>query len=201
MASLRVGLTGGLASGKSTVAGQLAAAGCAVFDADQLVRELYEPGAAGSRAVRALFGEAPLAPDGSVDRPWVAGHVFSDPAARRQLEASVHPLVREAFRVRAEACEGIAVLEATKLVEAGYGPDFDLVVTVEAPLETRLRRAVARGLTEREAKERLAAQAEATARRAAADWVIENDGAREHLALQVGRLVAELRRRAGAHGP
>ena len=200
MGAYRVGLTGGLASGKSTVARRLARAGLTVVDADRLVADLYRPGAAGARAVAELFGPGLLAPDGGVDKPALARRVFADPDARGRLEAAIHPLVRESFAAFARAREGVVVLEATLLAEAGYLPDFDLVVTVEAPREVRLGRAVRRGLPAGEARARLAAQGSGAARRAAAHLVIENDGDVRRLRRRADRLAAELRRRAGPAG-
>jgi dephospho-CoA kinase len=193
---LSVGLTGGLASGKSTVARLLRSAGFEVVDADELVRELHRPGGAGAAAVRELFGPALLGPDGGTDAAAVARRVFADPAARVGLEAALHPLVRERFAERARDAAGVAVLEATKLVEAGFASDFDLVVTVEADPELRIARAVARGLPESEARARLAAQADETTRAAAADVVLRNDGSRAELAAEVERLVERIRRLA-----
>jgi dephospho-CoA kinase len=194
MSTLRLGLTGGLASGKSTVARLLAAKGVTVIDADELVAELYRPGGEGAAAVRELFGEAALGPDGAVDHAAVARRVFADPEARRRLERAIHPLVRRRFEEIAERAQGIVALEATLLVEAGYAPLFDLVVTVEADREARLRRAAARGMPEAEARARLAAQGDGAVRRAGAGRVIENDGDLAALEAQVDSLLAELRR-------
>lgn len=192
MADLRVGLTGGLASGKSTVARMLAGRGATVIDADRLVAELYEPGEPGARAAAELFGEEVLDGRGAVDREGLAAVVFADPEARRRLERAVHPLVRERFAEIARETEGVVVLEATLLVEAGYAPDFDRVVTVEAEPEARLRRAVARGMDEAEARRRLAAQGDGEARRTAADVVIRNDGDLAELERRVDRFWDEL---------
>ena len=196
--SYKVGLTGGLASGKSTVAGWLAEAGCLVIDADRLVAELYRPGEPGAAAVRQLFGEATLRADGGVDHGRLAELVFADPAARRRLEAAVHPLVRECFARLADSAPGIVVLEATRLVEAGFAPDFDLVVSVEADEDERRRRAVARGMAENDARSRLAAQGDGSERRAAAHHVLRNDGDLQHLRRQSDALIDELRARAAA---
>lgn len=199
MRPLTVGLTGGLASGKSTVAGLLAEAGFRVVDADRLVAELYRPGEAGAAAVRELFGAAALSADGGVDHRRLADVVFADPAARQRLEAAIHPLVRRRFsELAARAEEPVVVLEATLLVEAGYAPDFDLVISVEADPAIRLERAVGRGLSAAEARRRLAAQGAGDQRRAAADLLLDNDGSPAALRARVGELVAELRRRAGA---
>ncbi|HSL83124.1 MAG TPA: dephospho-CoA kinase [Thermoanaerobaculia bacterium] len=192
MSALRVGLTGGLASGKSTVARMLAERGATVIDADRLVWRLYEPGEPGARAAAELFGPEVLDAGGAVDRERLAAVVFADPDARRRLERAVHPLVRERFAEIAGGAEGVVVLEATLLVEAGYAPDFDLVVTVEADPEVRLRRAVARGMDEAEARRRLTAQGEGEARRAAADVTIRNDGNLAELERHVDALAERL---------
>lgn len=195
MKPLRVGLTGGLASGKSTVARWLGEAGCQVVDADQLVAELYAPGAAGARAVERLFGPRYLQAGGAVDKGALAQLVFADAAALQQLEAALHPLVRAEFARRA-APGGIIVLEATRLVEAGFAADFDLVVTVEAPAELRLERAATRGLTRDEALRRLTAQGDGAERRQAASWTLRNAGSLGELRAEVDRLVEHLRRLA-----
>ena len=192
MSRFRVGLTGGIAAGKSTVAELLREAGLAVVDSDRLVAELYRPGGAGTAAVTELFGDGYLAADGGVDHQTLAAAVFADPDARRRLEARVHPLVRESFHRTASGEAGVAVLEATLLVEAGYGPDFDLIVTVEAAPEVRLRRAMARGLDEAGARARLAAQGDGNERRAAADFEIRNDGDRDELVRQVQALLRRI---------
>ena len=193
--SLRVGLTGGLASGKSTVAGWLRDAGFLVVDADRLVAELHQPGGAGAAAVRDLFGPEHLTEQGGVDHPKVGARVFSDPVARRALEQAIHPLVRQRFLELAGQTE-IAILEATLLVEAGHASDFDLIVTVECDGETRLRRAVARGLSEEAARARLLAQGDGEERRSAAHRRIDNCDDLAHLRRQVDDLIVELRRLA-----
>ena len=196
---LLVGLTGGLASGKSTVAGLLAEAGFRVIDADRLVEELHRPGGAGAAAVAGLFGAGALDAAGAVDRAADAAREFADAEARRRLEAAIHPLVRRRFaEIAAAAAEPVVVLEATLLVEAGYGPDFDVVITVEADPEVRLRRATERGLDAADARARLAAQGEGAVRRAGADRVIVNDGDLAELRRRVAALAAELSARAAA---
>lgn len=193
--SLRVGLTGGLASGKSTVAGWLRDAGFLVVDADRVVAELHQPGGAGAVAVRDLFGPEHLTEQGGVDHAKVGARVFSDPVARRALEQAIHPLVRQRFLELAGQTE-IAVLEATLLVEAGHAADFDLIITVECDGETRLRRAVTRGLSEEAARARLLAQGDGEERRRAAHRRIDNCDDRDHLRRQVDDLIVELRRLA-----
>lgn len=190
--AFRLGLTGGLASGKSTVARLLAERGATVVDADRLVAELYAPGGQGAQAVAELFGPELLAPDGGVDKPALARRIFSDPTARARLEAAIHPLVRQRFEEISADTAGVVALEATLLVEAGYQPGFDLVVTVEADPELRLRRAIERGLPEAEARARLAAQGDGERRKAGADRVIWNEDGPEELEQQVARLWAEV---------
>jgi dephospho-CoA kinase len=217
-AAYRVGITGGLASGKSTVAGWLRDAGFRVIDADRLVAELYRPGGAGTAAARRLFGDGVLTLEGGVDHAALAVRIFSDPAGRRDLEQAIHPLVRRRFEELAAAATAeqrpgpagqpapptpatppIFVLEATLLVEAGYGPGFDLIVTLEGDPEVRLHRAVARGsLDEAAARARLAAQGDGARRRQAADRVIENDGTLADLRRQVDDLIADVRRAAAS---
>ncbi len=188
-----LGLTGGLASGKSTVGAWLAEAGFTVVDADRVVAELYAPGGAGAAAVRELFGDGPLNDAGGVEHPRLAEVVFADDDARQRLEEAIHPLVRERFREIARESEGIVVLDATLLVEAGYAPDLDFVVSIESPAEEQLRRAVARGLDEASAHARLKAQGDGELRRRAAHRILRNDGTLEELRRKVDALVAELR--------
>ena len=189
---LTVGLTGGLASGKSTVARWLEELGCTVIDADRLVADLYRPGEPGAHAVRELFGEGFLDPQGGVDHRKLGALVFSDPDARRRLEAAIHPLVGERFRSLLEAASGIVVMEATLLVETGGAERYDVLVTVEADPELRLRRAVERGLDPESARGRLAAQATTEARVAHADHVLWNEGSLEELRAQVEQLHSAL---------
>ena len=192
MSRLLVGLTGGLASGKTTVARLLAAAGCTVLDADRVVADLYRPEGAGTRAVEELFGPEMLAEDGSVDRPRLGLRVFADESARRRLEAAIHPLVRQRTNELLQQADGIVVYEATLLVEAGRADDFDIVVTVEADPDLRLHRAIVRGLDEAAARARLKAQGDGAARRARADRILLNEGSLEDLEASVGRLYSDL---------
>ncbi len=194
MKRYRVGLTGGLASGKSSVAARFALAGMEVVDADRLVSDLYLAGAPGALAVRELFGETYLDANGAVDKPKLADLVFSDEASKARLEGAVHPLVRARFRELAERPGGPIVLEATRLVEAGYAPDFDRIVSVEAPAAVRLERAIARGMPRPQAEARLASQGDGTLRREAAHRILTNSGTRAELESQVEALVEEIRR-------
>ncbi len=191
MGQLRIGLTGGLAAGKSTVGRWLEEAGFPVMDADEVVAELYTSGAAGAVLVQNLFGDSFILEDGSVDRSRLAALVFSDSAARLRLEAAIHPLVRDRFATYA-ANQSAAVMEATLLVESGLDAECDLVITVEADPALRLQRAVDRGMDEEEAKRRLEAQSSGAARRAAAHWILWNNGSREELRRRVDELLAQL---------
>lgn len=193
--ALSIGLTGGIASGKSTVGAWLAEAGLTVVDADQVVGRLYRSGEPGAAAVRDLFGAEALDSSGAVDHVRLAQRVFSDSSALEALEERIHPLVRAHFAEIARTSDEPVVLEATLLVEAGYAPDFDLVITVEAGAELRIERAVARGLDESEARARFEAQADRAVRERAAHRVITNDGTLTDLRRQVDALLDEIRRR------
>lgn len=193
MARFTVGLTGGLASGKSTVAAWLEFAGFTVVDADDVVARLYLPGGEGTRRVRELFGAEVLRPDGGVDAPALARQVFADPEARRRLEEAIHPLVGHELVRIAERTSGIVVFEATLLVESGLAETLDLVVTVEADRAIRLDRAVHRGLDEADAQARLDAQGDGAVRRAGAHRVLRNEGTLPELRQQVDALVADVR--------
>ena len=178
----RVGLTGGIASGKSAVAARWRELGIPVLDADRLVHALYEPGGAGAAAVAEEFGHSVLDARGAVDRPALARLVFGDPAAVARLNAVVHPLVRaETDRWLAEReAEGhaAAAVEATLLVENRGRERFDLLVAVSAPEELRLERALARdpGATCEGVLARMRAQLPEAERNAACDVVLVNDG-------------------------
>ncbi|WNV77423.1 dephospho-CoA kinase [Geodermatophilus sp. DSM 44513] len=190
---LRIGLTGGIGSGKSTVAGLLAARGARVVDADRIAREVVEPGTSGLAAVVSAFGPDVLTPEGALDRPALAAVVFADPAARRRLDGIVHPLVRTraAELVAAAPPDAVVVQDVPLLVETGQAASYDLVLVVEADQDTRVRRLVARGLSEEDARARIAAQATDEQRRAVADVVLDNSGTVEDLEAQVERFWAE----------
>jgi dephospho-CoA kinase len=186
---LRIGLTGGIGSGKSTVAGLLAARGAQVVDADRIAREVVEPGTPGLAAVVAAFGRGVLTADGALDRPALAAVVFADPDARRRLDGIVHPLVRAraADLVAAAPPDAVVVQDVPLLVETGQAGAYDLVLVVQADLDTRVRRLVGRGLSEDDARARIAAQATDEQRRAVADVVLDNSGTVEELETQVER--------------
>ena len=190
---LRIGLTGGIGSGKSTVAGLLAARGAVVVDADRIAREVVEAGTPGLAAVTDAFGDGVLAADGSLDRPALAAIVFTDPEARARLDAIVHPLVRERSveLIAGAPADAVLVNDVPLLVETGQAGTYDLVLVVEADLATRLTRLVERGLTEEDARARIGSQATDEQRRAVADVVLDNSGSREELADQVARFWEE----------
>lgn len=190
---MRVGLSGGLGSGKSTVAGLLAEHGAVVIDADLIAREVVEPGTPGFDAVIARFGDAVVV-DGRLDRAALARIVFSDAQARADLNAIVHPLVRQRSEVLAAAAplDAIVVYDVPLLVESGRLSDYDLVVMVLASEQARLDRLAARGMDEVDARSRFAAQATDPQRAAAADVLIHNDGTLAELTEQVDALWARL---------
>jgi dephospho-CoA kinase len=199
---LRVGLTGGIASGKSAVAARWRALGMPVLDADRLVHTLYEPGAVGAAAVADEFGAEFLDERGAVDRPRLAALVFADPVAVARLNARIHPLVRretERWLVEREA-EGhsLAVVEATLLVENSGRQRFGFLVAVSAPEELRLARALARdpSAIRDSVLARMRAQLPDDARNAACDVVLISDGSIEELRAKADSLAAQLRARA-----
>lgn len=192
---LHVGLTGAVASGKSAVAAKLAALGAVVIDADKLARQVVEPGTPGLGAIKDIFGEDVLLPDGSLNRPALAAIVFSDEAQRAKLNAIVHPLVRaDAQKLRdAAPKQALVVEDIPLLVESGQAEKFDAVVVVQAPLEERMRRMVYdRGWTEADAKARIAAQATDEQRAAVADYLLDNSGSLAELEAQVESLYQQL---------
>lgn len=193
MSPLRIGLTGGLAAGKSTVGQWLEQAGIPVMDADRVVAELYASGAPGAAAVQKLFGDDLLHEDGSVNHARLADMIFSNRQARDRLEAAIHPIVHRRFEEFA-ARQTVAVLEATLLVESGLHLDCDLVITVEADPDLRRHRAMARGMDEEEAQRRLKAQGSGEQRRAAADHILWNDGSPDQLRRRVDELILQLTR-------
>jgi dephospho-CoA kinase len=190
---LRIGLTGGIGSGKSTVSRLLAEHGAVVVDADVIAREVVEPGTPGLEAIVATFGSTVVAADGSLDRPGLAAVVFADPEARRRLDGIVHPLVRARARELEAAAppDAVVVHDVPLLAETGQGSSYDLVVVVEADPEVRVARLVQRGLTAEDARARMAVQASDEQRRAIADVVLDNSKTPEQLAEQVDRLWAE----------
>lgn len=193
-----VGLTGGIGSGKSTVAALLAERGAVVIDADRLAREAVAVGTDGFRAVVDRFGPDVIAGDGGLDRKALAGVVFEDPEALADLNGIVHPLVRAAIAAQVAKLAGtdaVVVLEIPLLVESGRSYGASKVIVVDCPEEIAVRRlAEGRGMDEADARRRMAAQVSRAERLAAADVVIDNSGAVDDLGRQVDALWADLRR-------
>lgn len=187
---MRVGLTGGVGSGKSTVSALLAAHGALVLDADAIAREVVCAGTPGFDAVVARFGPEVVGSDGELDRPQLASIVFADEQARTDLNGIVHPLVgeRTAALMAAAPPDAIVVYDVPLLVESNMASAFDVVVVVEASAATRLARLAARGMPEADARARMAAQATDEQRRAVAHEVIGNDGSLEALRAEVDAL-------------
>ncbi|WP_329130705.1 dephospho-CoA kinase [Streptomyces sp. NBC_01476] len=199
---LNVGLTGGIGAGKSEVAKLLASYGAVLIDADRIAREVVEPGTEGLAAVVAAFGPQVLHADGTLDRPALGAIVFGDEDRRRALNAIVHPLVgRRSATLQQEAGpDAIVVNDVPLLTENGLAPLYDLVVVVDARPQTQLDRLTRlRGMTEDEARARMAAQATREERLAVADVVIDNDGPLDALEPQVRALWQRLTERAAGH--
>ena len=181
---LRVGLTGGIGAGKSTVARRLVSLGAVLVDADRIAREVVEPGTQGFGAVVAEFGRTVVADDGSLDRPALGRIVFGDESRRQALNAIVHPLVgqRRAELVAQAPPHAVVVEDVPLLVENDLGPSYHLVLVVHAPAEDRVRRLVGdRGMDADDAWSRIRSQADDDARRAAADVWLDNSGERDEL--------------------
>ena len=195
MAKLRVGLTGGIGSGKSAVAAVLAERGATVIDADLLARDVVAPGSDGLREIVALWPQA-VGPDGALDRPAVAALVFADDGARARLNAITHPRVRaRAAEIEREAPDGLVVHVIPLLFEGDNWRQSEKTVVVVAPAEARIARVVARDATERAAVERrMAAQIDPALARTRADYVVENDGDLDSLRESSARVYDALRR-------
>ncbi|MEU8799716.1 dephospho-CoA kinase [Spirillospora sp. NPDC048819] len=196
---LKVGLTGGIGSGKSEVSARLAERGALVIDADKIAREVVEPGTPGLAAVVAEFGDDVLLPSGALDREKVGRIVFADADRLAALNAIVHPLVGDRMQELMDAAPGgaVVVYDVPLLAENGLAPMYDEVVVVDAPEDVQLDRLVARrGMTEEDARARMANQASRADRRAVATHVIDNSGTLDDLKTQVDALWESLTRRA-----
>jgi dephospho-CoA kinase len=193
---LLVGLTGGIGSGKSTVARLLEKRGAVVFDADLLAREAVAPGTPGHAAVIERFGADVLAPGGELDREALASIVFADPSARRDLEQIVHPEVRRLFAEGSEAyrdTDRVVVFSAPLLVESGMHTAFEILVVVSATVATQIERLMRqRGMSEASIRARIDAQAPLEDKAAAADFIVDNEGSLDELESQVERLWNDL---------
>jgi dephospho-CoA kinase len=185
----RIGLTGGIGSGKSTVSAMLADLGAHVIDADAIAREVVAPGTEGLAALVEAFGPDILAPDGSLNRTALADKAFADESAREHLNAITHPRIaaRTADLMRNIPDDAVLVHDVPLLVEVGLQDAYDMVLVVDAPDEVRVRRLLDRGLGEQDARARIAAQATREQRLAVADVVLNNSGSLEDLKEQVER--------------
>jgi len=191
---LRVGLTGGIGAGKSTVAARLAEHGAVLIDADKIAREVVEPGTEGLARLVEAFGPDIRTAEGTLDRPALAAKAFADEASRRRLNGILHPLIgaRTAELMAAAAPDAIVVHDVPLLVEGNMGAMYHLVLVVDAPVETRIQRLVElRGLAESDARARIAAQADEASRRAAADVWLDNGGSPDVVLAQLDRLWAD----------
>lgn len=193
------GLTGGIASGKSTVAAMFQALGAPVVDADALARQVVEPGQPALAEIVARFGDRILGPDGRLDRKRLAEVVFADPIARKALEAITHPRIaarcREELAAHAAAGATVAIYEAALIVETGMHAGLDGLAVVAVSEDIQRARVMARdGLDEPAARARLAAQLPLADKLAAADWEIDNAGSRESTAARVAQVWDEMRR-------
>ncbi|HYZ14788.1 MAG TPA: dephospho-CoA kinase [Candidatus Acidoferrum sp.] len=195
MAKLRVGLTGGIGSGKSAVAACLGDRGATIIDADVLAREVVAPGSEGLRKIGEAWPET-IGPDGTLDREALARIVFGDERERERLNAITHPRVRErAARIERDAPDGVIVHVIPLLFEGDYWRTCDRTVVVIAPREARVARVVARDAAQREAVERrMAAQIDPELARRRADYVVENDGGLGELRARSERLYDALLR-------
>ena len=201
---LRVGLTGGIGSGKSEVARRLAEHGAVLIDADVAARQVVEPGSPGLAQVAAAFGDEVLRPDGSLNRERLGEIVFADPGLRGKLNAIVHPLVREWMQEAERAAvqtdsDAIVVHDVPLLAESRGTAGFDVVIVVDVPPELQVERLVRlRGMAAEQAQARMAAQASREQRLAVADIVIDNSGSLDDLGRRVAEVWAELEHRASA---
>lgn len=186
-----IALTGGIASGKSTIAARLAEHGATVIDADAIVREVQQPGGAVLEAIADAFGAEMIAADGSLDRAALGARVFGDEAALQRLNAIVHPAVRAESQRRFDAAfavdpAAVVVYDVPLLVEARVDDPWDLIVVADAPAEVRVQRMTRlRGMSEDDARRRIGAQVSDEERRAIADVVIDTSGSVEHTLEQV----------------
>lgn len=195
---LKVGLTGGIGSGKSEVARRLAERGAIVIDADKIAREVVEPGTPGLAEIVQAFGDEVLRPDGTLDRARLGSIVFADPEKLKILNGIVHPKVgaRMAELEQAAPPDAVVVYDVPLLAENGLAPLYDLVIVVDAADETRIKRLTTlRGMPEQDARARIAAQASREERLKIADIVIENEGSLEDLDARVAEVWQELRAR------
>jgi dephospho-CoA kinase len=202
---ITIGLTGGIASGKSLVAQVLRRLGCEVIDTDAIARDVVVPGTEGWQAVVTEFGPQILAADGTIDRAKLASIIFADVGRREILNSLLHPLIIRAVgeqiaAIQARAPDAVVVVDVPLLIECNMQNDFDEVMVVWAPRETQIARLMARdGLREEDARDRIASQLPLDQKRECATFVVENDADREKTAEQVEKFFMHLPRdREGA---
>ena len=201
---MRIGLTGGIGSGKSTVGELLRAQGFEVIDADRIAREVVEPGTPALAAIAAHFGPEVVTDDGRLDRAALADVVFRDPDQRAVLEGITHPAInaeirRRAAEVRRDDPDAVVVVDHPLIVETGQVDDFDALVVVTAAEDTRVQRLVEhRGMDPDDVRARMASQATDEERRRVATWVLDNDGDPDDLAAAVAEVAAAVRARTEA---
>jgi dephospho-CoA kinase len=203
---LLVGLTGGIASGKSTVSAMLAEQGAEVIDADHIARQVVMPGTPAWCKIREHFGPGVLHPDGQIDRQALADIVFADKSKLALLNEITHPAIFARIADRLEAHHGqdvVVILDAALLIEAGLAEGVDVVIVVHSPREIQVERLAAKGVGQTDARNRIASQLEPEKRLARADIVIDNSGSLEDLGRQVDKIWKELQARlaAGARPP
>ena len=187
-----IALTGGIGSGKSTVASEWVRLGATEIDADVLAREVVEPGTEGLRQVAFEFGPEVLSADGSLDRAALAERAFSSPEKRQKLESILHPLIQQRALSKVEKVQGVVVYTIPLFVESKSKLKFDKVVTISCPAEVRLNRLLGRGLSEEQARARIASQATDAQREAVADVVIDSNCEKEELLAKAKQVYLEL---------
>lgn len=194
---LQAGLTGGIASGKSTVARMFADLGCTAVDADRIVADLYRPGAAGYEALVRAYGAGILDPRGEIDRRKLSDLAFATPEAARALNALIHPLVlaeeRRMIAAMPRGDDRIVIVEATLLIEAGNLDRYDRIIVVDVDPEVQIARGVARGMSRKEVVRRIAHQLPRQERLRHADYVVDNSGGEAAARAEVARVYARLR--------
>jgi len=198
MTMLMIGLTGGMGSGKSTVAEALARRGARIIDADAIARQVVEPGTPALAKLVERFGPEILAPDGTLNRPALGALAFVDDQTRKELEAITHPAIAEEFfrQIDDAPPDAILVHDVPLLVESTRGMKYEGVIVVEAPLDVRLDRLESRGVDRADAAQRIALQASDEERREVATWVVDNSGELAALEAQLDPIWEELQKRA-----
>lgn len=193
---LRVGLTGGIATGKSTIMRKFAELGALTIDADAVVAKLYRPGNAGHDAIVRTYGKEMLLPGGEIDRKKLADRAFSNSFEAQKLNALIHPLViaeEERLMREHKPADAIHIVEATLLLESGGRKRYDRIVVIDVPPATQLERAIGRGMTREEAERRIAHQMPREERLRQADYVIDNSGDEQAAASETRRVYQRLR--------